>query len=200
MRRRSVLMYRILVLVLALSLLTLAGCNKDTDHCLIVSVADQQMTVLRRGHVIATYPISTSKYGLGDFPGSNRTPTGLMEIAQKVGDGADLGAVFKSRQPTGEIVQVNSPGRDPIVTRILWLKGLEPQNARAYERMIYIHGTPEERNLGRPVSYGCVRMRSRDIVELYQTVGWGARVYVSEQPLAIAVRTFKLETLKLTSL
>ncbi|MBS0661577.1 MAG: L,D-transpeptidase [Verrucomicrobia bacterium] len=158
------------------------------------------MTLLRRGVPVATYPISTSKYGLGDLPGSNRTPLGLMEIAQKVGDGASEGAVFKSRRPTGEVVAVNSPGRDPIVTRILWLKGTEPQNARAYERMIYIHGTPEERNLGKPVSYGCVRMRSRDVIELYQTVGWGARVYVSERPLAEAVRTFRLETLKLMSI
>lgn len=190
----------LLAVLLLLPLLLFSGCTKDVDHCLIVSVADQKMTLLRRGVPVATYPISTSKYGLGDSPGSNRTPTGLMEIAQKVGDGASEGAVFKSRQPTGEVVGVDAPGRDPIVTRILWLKGTEPQNARAYERMIYIHGTPEERNLGKPVSYGCVRMRSRDVIELYQTVGWGARVYVSERPLREAVRTFRLETLKLMSI
>lgn len=195
------LMSRLLTLLLVLlPALLLTSCNKDTDHCLIISVADQKMMLLRRGQPIASFPISTSKYGLGDFPGSNRTPTGLMEIAQKFGDGAAEGAVFKSRQPTGEIVRVNAPGRDPIVTRILWLKGTEPQNSRAFERMIYIHGTPEEKNIGKPVSYGCVRMRSRDVVELYRIVGWGARVYISERPLAEAVRTFRMETLKLMSI
>ena len=67
------------------------------------------------------------------------------------------------------------PGRDPIVTRILWLRGREPQNANAYGRFIYIHGTPEERNIGRPASYGCVRMRSRDVIQLYDTSAVGAR-------------------------
>jgi lipoprotein-anchoring transpeptidase ErfK/SrfK len=73
---------------------------------------------------------------------------------------------------------VDAPGRDPIVTRILWLEGLEPQNQRAYDRYIYIHGTPEERNIGRPVSYGCVRMRSQDVIDLYERVGVGARVQI----------------------
>ena len=86
---------------------------------------------------------------------------------------------FKDRKPTGEIVPVNAPGRDPIVTRILWLKGLERQNANAFERMIYIHGTPEEARLGTPASYGCIRMRSVDVIALFNTVGRGARVIVS---------------------
>jgi hypothetical protein len=78
---------------------------------------------------------------------------------------------------------VNSPGRDPIVSRILWLKGKEPQNANAYGRYIYIHGTPEERNIGLPVSYGCIRMRSRDVIELYDIVGKGAQVTIVDAPL-----------------
>lgn len=87
---------------------------------------------------------------------------------------------FKDRVPTGEIVPVNAPGRDPIVTRILWLRGREERNRNAFDRYIYIHGTPEERKLGEPASYGCIRMRSRDIVWLYDTVGVGARVEIEE--------------------
>jgi lipoprotein-anchoring transpeptidase ErfK/SrfK len=83
---------------------------------------------------------------------------------------------FKSRRPTGEIVPVNSPGRDPIVSRILWLKGLERENRTSFARTIYIHGTPEEHKLGSRASYGCVRMSSRDVIELYDIVGVGARV------------------------
>ena len=102
--------------------------------------------------------------------------SGNLEIARKIGGGAPSGAVFKDRLPTGEIVPPDAPGRDPIVTRILWLRGREPQNARAYSRYIYIHGTPEEQNIGTPASYGCIRMRSSDIIQLYDIVGRGAHV------------------------
>jgi len=81
---------------------------------------------------------------------------GELEIADKIGDGAPAGTVFKDRRRTGEVVGVNAPGRDPIVTRIIWLRGREGQNANAFRRDIYIHGTPEERNIGRPASYGCI--------------------------------------------
>jgi lipoprotein-anchoring transpeptidase ErfK/SrfK len=90
---------------------------------------------------------------------------------------------FKDRRPTGEVVAVDAPGRDPIVTRILWLKGLEAGNHHAYDRTIYIHGTPEERKIGSPASYGCVRMRSRDVVQLFDTVGVGASVDITTAPL-----------------
>jgi lipoprotein-anchoring transpeptidase ErfK/SrfK len=103
---------------------------------------------------------------------------GRLQIAKKIGAGAPVGAVFKNRKPTGEVLVPDAPGRDPIVTRILWLKGLEPQNADAYHRYIYIHGTPEERNIGKPASFGCIRMRSADIVRLFATVGVGAKVEI----------------------
>src|SRR5207248_3259335 len=109
------------------------------------------------------------------------------ETAEKIGDNAPLGAVFKDRTRTGEIVAPNSPGRDPIVTRILWLRGREAQNANAFGRYIYIHGTPEERVIGRPASYGCIRMRSSDIIQLYNIVGVGAAVTVVDVPLISAV-------------
>jgi lipoprotein-anchoring transpeptidase ErfK/SrfK len=90
---------------------------------------------------------------------------------------------FKHRKPTGEIVGVNAPGRDPIVTRILWLKGLEAHNQNTFDRTIYIHGTPEEWRIGTPASYGCIRMRSHDVVELFNTVGVGAQVEITREPL-----------------
>ncbi|MES2568873.1 MAG: L,D-transpeptidase [Verrucomicrobiota bacterium] len=160
---------------LLVAALFFSACARDRIHLIRVSVADQQMIVLRRGQPIASYPVSTSKFGLGDQRGSGTTPLGQLEVAKKIGRRAPIGMKFKSRKPTGEIVPVNAPGRDPIVTRILWLKGLEPQNAHAY---IYIHGTPEESKIGTPASYGCVRMRSRDVINLFNLVGVGARVQI----------------------
>lgn len=166
-------------------LLAAAGCA-DTSHRLVVSVPEQRLLVLDRGRPVASYPVSTSKFGLGDAPGSNGTPLGELEIAKKIGDGAPLGAVFKGREPTGEVLVPDAPGRDPIVTRILWLRGRDGENFNAFDRYIYIHGTPEERNVGRPASYGCVRMRSRDVMALYDTVGWGARVSIRNEPMFTA--------------
>src|SRR5690606_134192 len=125
----------------------------------------------------------TSKFGVGDQRGSRCTPLGKMEIAEKIGDGAPSGAVFKSRRRTGEVLRPDAPGRDPIVSRLLWLKGTERWNANTYSRYIYIHGTAEERNVGRAVSYGCVRMRSRDVIDLYSMVGVGADVYILNRRL-----------------
>ena len=105
--------------------------------------------------------------GVGDRPGSFETPLGELEVKDKFGAGQPSGMKFKSRRPTGEIVQPNAPGRDPIVSRILWLRGLEAQNRLAYGRGIYIHGTAEEWSIGTPASYGCIRMRSRDVIQLF---------------------------------
>ncbi len=165
-------------LALAVLAVALAGCAQDHRHTILISVNDQRMVVLDRGRAVASYPVSTSKFGLGDGFGSYRTPAGLMKVRKKIGAAAPSGAVFKSRKPTGEILEIDAEGRDPIVTRILWLDGSESQNRHAFERCIYIHGTPEERTIGRPASYGCIRMRSRDVIELYDLVGVGAKVRV----------------------
>lgn len=145
------------------------------------------MALLEDGSPLATYPVSTSKFGLGDSPGTSWTPLGRLEVARKIGDRAPSGAAFKDRRWTGEIVPPDAPGRDIIVTRILWLRGEEPQNSNAYSRYIYIHGTPEERNIGLPVSYGCIRMRSADVIELFDIVGRGAQVRIENEPLAALV-------------
>jgi lipoprotein-anchoring transpeptidase ErfK/SrfK len=140
------------------------------------------MLLLRDSIEIAEYPVSTSKFGVGDALNSNATPLGLLRVRKKIGTDAPPGTVFKSRRPTGEILAIDAPGRDPIVTRILWLEGLEPQNRHAFRRYIYIHGTPEERTIGLASSYGCVRMRSADVISLYDTVAVGARVLITTMP------------------
>lgn len=162
---------------------TLSSCVTDNQHIVEVSVPQQRMAVYRDGVRIREYPVSTSKFGLGDDKGSNHTPLGAFRIAKKIGQDAPAGAVFKSRKRTGEILPPDAPGRDPIVTRILWLKGTESHNANAYRRYIYIHGTPEERSIGTPASYGCVRMKSSDVIDLFDVVGRGARVYIANLPL-----------------
>jgi lipoprotein-anchoring transpeptidase ErfK/SrfK len=175
-------------IALLVSAFFLASCAAlDTRHHIVISAREQRLALLDSGNLMAIYPVSTSKFGLGDWPGSSFTPLGELEVARKIGDHAPPGAVFKDRRRTGEIVAIDSPGRDPIVTRILWLRGRESQNANAYGRMIYIHGTPEERNIGLPASYGCIRMRSGDITNLYEIVGRGAEVTIVDATLAAVI-------------
>ncbi|HEV2804613.1 MAG TPA: L,D-transpeptidase [Chthoniobacterales bacterium] len=171
----------------AVAVLVVSCATPDTRHRIVISIPEQRLAVLDNGVLVATYPVSTSKFAIGDAPGSRATPLGELQIEKKIGDAAALGTVFKDRRPTGEILVPDAPGRDPIVTRILWLRGLEPQNANAYGRYIYIHGTAEERNIGKRASYGCIRMRSRDVIQLYNIVGWRARVTILDQPLSAAV-------------
>ena len=175
--------------IIAAFTLLLSSCAAppDRDHHIVISTRDQKLALIERNIVIGTYPVSTSKFGLGDGHGSYRTPLGELEVAEKIGDDAPPGTVFKDRRRTGEIIPINAPGRDPIVTRIIWLRGLEAQNAGAFSRDIYIHGTPEERNIGKPASYGCIRMRSNDVIQLYDIVGRGARITIVNVPLADVV-------------
>ena len=174
--------------LLAVTALLVTSCvAPDTRHHVIISVPQQRMALLDNGVLMSTYPISTSKFAIGDWPGSRGTPLGELEIAEKIGGSAPSGAVFKDRKRTGEILEPDAPGRDPIVTRILWLRGREAQNANAYSRYIYIHGTPEERNIGKRASFGCIRMRSRDVIQLYDIVGPRARVTILNEPLEAMV-------------
>lgn len=150
----------------------------DPHHEIIVSVKDQQLLLKTDGKAEAIYPVSTSKFGIGDRLGSYATPLGKLFVKVKIGMGRPLGTVFKSRVPTGEILKPNAPGRDPIVTRILWLEGVESGNRNAFSRGIYIHGTPQEKLIGRPASYGCIRMRSADVAALCDRVATGAAVRI----------------------
>lgn len=160
-----------------------SSAKRDDLHVMEVSVPQQKMALYREGALVRTYPISTSKFGLGNEKGSYRTPLGKMEVAEKIGKGKPAGAVFKSRKWTGEVIKPNSPGRDPIVSRILWLKGLEPKNKNTYSRCIYIHGTAAEHSIGKASSYGCVRMKSRDVIDLHSKVGEGAKVFIVRKGL-----------------
>jgi lipoprotein-anchoring transpeptidase ErfK/SrfK len=149
-----------------------------TPPRIIISVRDQKLMVVENGQRGAVYPVSTSKFGMGDRWGSMATPLGWLQVAEKIGDHAPTGAVFHKRRFTGEILLPDAPGRDPIVTRIIWLRGLEASNANAFNRCIYIHGTPEERVIGKPASYGCVRMCSKDVTEVYAQLQLGALVRI----------------------
>ena len=161
-----------------------AGAESDLAPLdVIVSVPDQKMMVLRAGGWLKKYKVSTSRFGLGDNYGSYKTPVGRMRVWEKLGGELPSGAVIKHREATGEILPVNAPGRDPIVSRILWLEGLESQNDNARGRGIYIHGTTEESNIGKPVSWGCIRMRSDDVIDLYDIVSVGATVTITSESL-----------------
>jgi len=171
------MMFRLsLVLVALLSLAP--ALRADGPSRVIISVKDQKLMLMENGTKLATYPVSTSKFGLGDSWGRMTTPLGFLQVAEKIGDHAPVGAVFRNRRFTGEIIKPNAPGRDPVITRIIWLRGLQPSNAHAFSRCIYIHGTPEERNIGRPASYGCIRMKSKDVADLYAQLPIGALVEI----------------------
>ena len=146
---------------------------------IVIDVDEQKLRVVKGGLSVASFPISTSRFGLGDAFHSYKTPVGTFEVCDKVGADLPLGAVLKGGRFTGEVLRPNAPGRDPIVTRIIRLQGLETQNRNARGRGIYIHGTPEEKQIGKPVSWGCIRMRSKDVAELYRQVEVGTKVIIS---------------------
>jgi hypothetical protein len=173
-------MFRAIVVILSLISITsvYAVAPLDTSSQLIISVRDQKLMLVRNDGKVAIYPVSTSMFGLGDAWGRMTTPLGYLAVEKKIGDNAPVGAVFHKRRLTGEVLQPNAPGRDPITTRIIWLRGLEAQNAHAFQRGIYIHGTPQEKNIGRPASYGCIRMKSQDVAQLYEQVPLGAVVQI----------------------
>lgn len=154
-----------------------------------MSVPDQKLFLYRAGRLEKTYPVSTSRYGVGNEAGSNKTPLGVHCIKQKIGGGAPLGTVFKGRRNTGQVTPIVpdpiTTSDDLITTRILWLAGLEPgvnrgEGIDSYARYIYIHGTHEEGLIGRPASHGCVRMTNRDVAELYDQMQEDDLVLISE--------------------
>ncbi len=155
-----------------------------------VSVAQQLMTVFDdRGMVLCEYPVSTAKAGVGELSGSFRTPRGRHLIRAKIGEGQPPNTVFVRRRPTGELwtpeLGEQFPGRDWILTRILWLSGCEPGCNRlgcvdTMRRFVYIHGSPDHAEMGVPGSHGCVRMRNADIIELFDRVPCYTEVEITE--------------------
>ena len=154
-----------------------------------IDLSSQKLTVYQEDQTLCSYLISTASKGSGQRKGSYQTPLGKHYIYQKVGKDCPLNTVFAGRQPTGEIYSEElakaHPHRDWILTRILWLAGKEPgknqgKDVDTLERYIYIHGTPETVKLGVPSSHGCVRMLSRDVIELFDLVFEGTEVMIHE--------------------
>ena len=155
-----------------------------------IDLQQQRLDLLQGGDLQKSYPVSTSKHGAGELKDSYKTPRGRHVIRAKIGAGQPLGAVFRGRRPTGEIYSEElrraQPNRDWILTRILWLSGLEPGNNRlgnvdTMRRYIYIHGTPDTTELGIPGSIGCIRMANRELVELFDRVAFGTAVHIVEE-------------------
>jgi len=128
---------------------------------------------------IRSYPVSTSRFGIGTEEGSMKTPTGRFRVAEKIGGGLPTDAVFQSRVPLKSDDPL-PPTEDLVMSRILWLDGLDEHNANTRDRFIYIHGTRHEDKIGNPASHGCVRMRNADVVELFDLVDEGAHVTIEE--------------------
>lgn len=158
------------------------------ERLIRISIPDQRLTLDAGEKRLAVYPVSTARNGPGERRGSGCTPRGWHRIRIKIGAGLPLGTVFVGRRPTGEIygpeLAAHHPERDWILTRILWLTGLEPGRNRGGEcdtlrRFIYIHGCPDMAPMGVPLSHGCIRMRNRDLLALFERVSAGDRVLIA---------------------
>lgn len=160
---------------------------------ILVSIAEQRLQLRDGDEVLMDVAVSTAKNGPGEVHGSECTPRGWHQIRAKIGAGVELNTVFKARRPTGEIyapaLREQFPARDWILTRILWLSGLEPGKNRlgdvdTMRRYIYIHGCPDDDRMGVPGSHGCIKMRNTDVVRLFDYAPVGTRVYISEDRCA----------------
>lgn len=167
------------------------GNLQDPQGLWFVRIAPQtqQLFFYRDDQLFKTYVISTAKNGLGEVKNSFQTPRGLHMIRAKIGANAPVNAIFKERRFNGEVytkeMHEQFPGRDWILTRILWLSGLEPGknrlgNVDTMQRFIYIHGSPDERPTGNPTSRGCIRMRNQDIIEFFDLVPYGTKVFIED--------------------
>lgn len=163
-----------------LLIIFMQGCGDAQSKVIKISISEQKLYLIENGNVVKSYPVSTSKYGIGSREGSNQTPLGRHRIVEKIGDKAPWGTIFKERKNTGKTI--NDPGaigpndKDLVTTRIMWLEGLEPgvnkgEGIDSYKRFIYIHGTLEENLIGTPASHGCIRMKNTDVIELFDSVG-----------------------------
>ncbi|MFN3586809.1 MAG: L,D-transpeptidase family protein [Moraxellaceae bacterium] len=157
--------------------------------CIDVSIAAQRLRLCENGQVLASYPVSTALRGAGERAGSEQTPRGAHIVRAKIGAGLPAGTVFRGRRPTGEVwtpeLQAAHPGRDWILSRILWLSGTEVGRNRlgqcdSMRRYIYIHGTPDSEPMGEPRSHGCIRMRNADVIALFERVPAGTPVLIRE--------------------
>jgi len=144
-----------------------------------ISIRDQRLTLKEGETLVRTYPVSTSRFGIGTEEDSMKTPIGRFRVAEKIGDGLPSDTVFQSRVPL-KADDPLPPTEDLVMSRILWLDGLDEHNANTHDRFIYIHGTKHEDKIGNPASHGCVRMRNADVLELFELVDEGAPVVIEE--------------------
>jgi lipoprotein-anchoring transpeptidase ErfK/SrfK len=152
--------------------------KKSPEPKIRISVCRQQLVLKSGRKKLAEYPVSTSRFGLGSKEGSFKTPTGKFRIAEKIGDGMPAGTVFKSRRPVKATKKLLRE-EDLVMTRILWLDGLERRNANTHDRYVYIHGTNHEEKIGTPAGHGCVRMKNADLLELFERVKVGTPVEIA---------------------
>ena len=157
-----------------------------------VSIDEQRLQLLESGRIVMDVAVSTAANGPGERMHSECTPRGWHRIRARIGAGAAANTVFVGRRATGEIytpeLKLQPPGRDWMLTRILWLCGMEPGNNRfgdrdSMRRYIYIHGCPEEDAMGIPSSHGCIKMRNAEVIKLFERVATGTRVLIQEAPL-----------------
>jgi len=159
---------------------------KADEFSIIVDISDQMLYLAKDQKIIKRYLVSTSKYGAGNRAGSHKTPLGTHRICHKIGEGAKINTIFKAGINTGKTMEIGIDSKeDLITTRIMWLKGLEAginkgNGIDSYNRRIYIHGTPEEELIGRPASYGCIRMKNKDVIELFNLLKEGTLVEIKE--------------------
>lgn len=144
-----------------------------------IAIGDQRLTLTRDGEVLRSYPVSSSRFGVGTEEGSMKTPLGNFRIAEKIGHDAEPGTIFKARVPLGPDDPLPET-EDLITSRILWLDGMDEENANTRERFIYIHGTKHEDKIGLPASHGCIRMRNDDVIELFELVDETTQVVIRE--------------------
>ena len=144
-----------------------------------ISIRDQLLTLTDDETPIRTYPVSTSRFGIGTEKGSLKTPVGRFRVAEKIGGEMPAGTIFQSRVPLRPDDPL-PPTEDLVMSRILWLDGLDQHNANTRERFIYIHGTKHEGKIGSPASCGCIRMRNADVVELFDLVDDNTPVTIEE--------------------
>jgi lipoprotein-anchoring transpeptidase ErfK/SrfK len=144
-----------------------------------ISIRDQRLTVKDGETPVCAYPVSTSRFGIGMEQGSLKTPIGRFRVAEKIGRDMPASTIFRSRIPLKPSDPL-PPTEDLVMSRILWLDGLDEQNANTRERFIYIHGTKHEDKIGTPASCGCIRMRNADVVELFDLVDHGTPVIIEE--------------------
>lgn len=145
-----------------------------------ISVATQRLSLWDGRRLVHEWPCSTSKFGLGTQPGSYKTPLGSFIVKEKYGDAAPCGTIFKSRQPVGLWQPGMDTQNDLVLTRILWLHGSQAHNANTYDRYIYIHGTNDEALIGRPASHGCIRLKNKEVIELFDLTPIGTPVWINE--------------------